>query len=174
MLPAGLLLTLTLAIGFLAQSCDVGGLSIDDVRDTVTVTNSSPNEDALINLSTRIANVDSRVAAGASASFGVLATKTYTLEVWAPDDTAAATYRQSLVDLRAELLDLAINPGDSGATPEAAFAQILAVQTALEQLHGSKGFQTCTGSITTGLESQATISWSQPTGGAGFWVLSCG
>lgn len=173
MFQVGLLLTLSLAFGVMAQSCDVGDFTIDDVRDTVTVTNASTSQDALVLISTSLGKVDTRLAAGGSQTFGTLAAATYTLQVWAPNDPSGTTYRQSLVELRAELVDLSINARDSSATPESALAQLLLVQSALEQLHGSKSFQTCSGKITAGVENQATITWTQPTG-TGFWVLSCG
>jgi hypothetical protein len=173
MLPVGLLLTLSLAIGLVAQSCDVGTFTIDDVRDSVTVTNASPTRDAVIQLSTTIANVDSTLPAGSSSTFNVLAAATYNLRVWAPNDPSGASYRQSLIDLRAELVDLAVNPGDSSATPESAITQLLLVQAALKELHGSRSFQSCSGTIKSGLETQATITWMEPTA-SGFWVLTCG
>jgi hypothetical protein len=173
MFPAGLLLTLSLAFGVLAQSCDVGGFTIDDITDTVTVVNTSTSQGALVLLSTKLAKVDTYVRAGTSQTFNFLAATTYTLEVWGPRDASAATYKQSLLDLRAELMELSINPGDSSATPESALAQLLLVQSALEELNGSKSVQTCTGSIETGVENQASVTWTQPTG-TGFWVLACG
>jgi hypothetical protein len=173
MLPLGLLLSLSLAMGLVAQSCDVGDFTIDDVRDTVTVTNTSPTRDAFIQLSTTLANVSSHMPAGSSSSFNVLAATTYTLKVWAPNDPSGTTYRQSLIDLRAELADLAENPRDSSATPESAISQMLMVQAALEDLHGSKSVQQCSGAIESGVEGKATITWMEPTA-TGYWVITCG
>ena len=173
MVPFGLLLTLTLVFGGVAQSCDVGGFTIDDLRDTVIVTNASTSQEAQVLLSTNLGRVDAIVPAGTTTTFGIMAATTYTLQVWAPDDPSGATYRKSLLDLRDELMDLSINPGDSSATPVSALAQVLLVQTALQQLHGSKGSQTCSGKVTTGVESRATVTWTEPTG-TGFWALSCG
>jgi hypothetical protein len=173
MFPVGLILTLSLAIGVLTQSCDVGGFTIDDIRDTVTVTNTSTSQDAFVHLSTSLGKVDTRLAAGTSATYGVLAATKYRIDVWAPTDPSGVTYRQSLLDLREELVDLSINPRDSFATPESVVAQLLLVQSALKELHGSKSVQTCSASINPDGNNTATITWTQPTG-TGFWVLGCG
>ena len=176
MTPIGLFLAVGLTIGVAAQSCDVGdtGFTIDDLRDRITVTNASTDEDAYAYVSTSLGERNFHLAPGSSETVLTLAARKYTLEVYGPEDPSGATYKQSLVDLRDELVGLSINPADSAATPESAMEALLVVEKALHQLRGSQTFQSCSGAIKHGVDNHASATWTSPGGISGVWVLSCG
>jgi len=104
-----------------------------------------------------------------------LAARKYTLEVYAPGNPSGLTYKQSLLDLRSQLQDLTLTSEASAASVTGAVAELATVESALHQLHNSPTFQSCSGPITTGVVSHATVTWT--TSGltvAGIWTLSCG
>jgi hypothetical protein len=175
--PFGVFLAVGLTIGLAAQSCDVGGtgFTIDDLRDQITVTNASTDQDAHVFISTSHGERDFHVAPGGSQTVYALAARKYTLEVYAPDDPSGATYKQALLDLRDKLVTLSLHPENPSADAGGALVELSVVESALEQMHGAQTFQSCSGPIKTGVTSQATMTWSTSgLTGAGIWALSCG
>ena len=171
MAPLGLLLAASLALSFLAQSCDIGAFSIDDVSDTITITNASTSQAAMVIVSTSQDSGQLVLAAGQSETFTALAATRYTVEVASLGGAQSAGYRASLVTLRNDLEDLSINPGDSGVTPEAALGEVLVVTRALQQLQAT-GLQSCSHALVAGADNHATLTWT--TAGLGdLWVLDC-
>jgi hypothetical protein len=156
----------------LLQACDVGGFTLADVTETLTITNASADQAAVVLVTFSDASSDFRLAAGASKTATVVGATDYTVEVLAPDLAAGASYQAQLLQMRSELIDLSINPGDSGATFESALAQIPAVDAALAQLHGSKTSQSCGHAAVLGGRNRVTMTWTTP-GVGGLWDLSC-
>jgi hypothetical protein len=172
MSATGIILTAGLTIGLLAQSCDVGGLTIDDLSDTVTVTNASSSQTAMVLISTSQGRGQVVLAPGTSRTFTTIAAAKYTVEVGALGGAATADYEASLVELRNDFMDLSINPADSGATVETALAALVSVETALHQLE-SNGLQACSHAIANGAGNHATMTWTAPGGMGGLWDLTC-
>ncbi len=172
MSATGLVLAVGLGIGLLAQSCDVGGFTIDDVSDTVTVTNASASQAAMVLISTSQGRGQLFLPAKTSRTFSTIAATKYTVEVAAMGGAATTDYQGSLRELRADLIDLSIDPGDSNATPETALAALLTVERALHQLE-SNGLQACSHAIVSGGGNHATMTWTAPGGMGGLWDLSC-
>ena len=171
MSPFGLLIALGLAVMLSGQSCDLGGFTIDDVSDTVRVTNAS-DKPALVIIQAGQDSGHLILPPGASRTFIALAATTYTIEVASPNVGQASAYQRSLVDLRDDLVELSINKHDSAATPESALAELLNVNEALSQLK-SNGLQSCSHAIVSGADNQATITWREAGGISGLWELSC-
>jgi len=172
MSATGLILTASLTIGLLAQSCDTGGLTIDDLSDTVTVTNASASQTAMVLISTSQGRGQVVLPPGASKTFTTIAAAKYTVEVGALGGAATADYQASLLELRNDFMDLSINPAGSGATIETALAALVTVERALHQLE-SNGLQACSHTIVTGADNHATMTWTAPGGMGGLWDLSC-
>jgi hypothetical protein len=175
--PLGLILAVGMTVGLAAQSCDVGGtgFSIDDLRDQIVVTNTSTDHEAHVFMSTSLGDRDAVLAPGQSRTLLTLAARKYTLEVDGPDDPSGVTYKQSLLDLRSQLQDLTLTPEASAASVTGAVAELATVESALHQLRNSPTFQSCSGPITTGVVSHATVTWTTSgLTGAGIWTLSCG
>jgi hypothetical protein len=173
----GVLLSVGLSVGLAVQSCDVGGTSftIDDLRDPITVTNTSTDQDALVFVSTSLGERDFHLAPGGSRTVLTLAARKYTVEVYAPDDPSGATYKQSLLDLRSQLQDLTLTPEAPASVFAGSIAELAVVESALQQLHSSKSFQSCSAPIKTGVANHATLTWTtSAVTGTGIWGLSCG
>jgi hypothetical protein len=171
--PAGLLLALGLGIGVMAQSCDVGGFTIDDVSDHVTVTNASSGQSALVLVSTSLNRGQLVLTPGQSRSFTVLAATKYAVEVAPLSAPSGTSYAASLIELKARLEDLAKSPGAGPADIANAVTDLWLVDAALKQMNPI-GMQSCSHSLTSGVDGQATLSWTEATGGIGLWVLNCG
>ncbi len=168
----GLLLALGIALPFIAQSCDIGDFTIDDVSDTVTVTNASAKHPALVIVTSGKDSGQLVLGAGKTETFSTFAATKYAVEVASIGGAEAAGYEQSLIDLRDELVDLSINPGDSAATLDAVLEQLVLVTRALHQLE-TNGLQRCGHAIVTGGANHATVTWSSAGGIGDLWVLSC-
>jgi hypothetical protein len=172
----GLFLAASLSIGLAAQSCNVGGtdFTIDDLSDHVVVTNASATEDATVNVSTALGSVDLDIPAGTSGTAWFVAARTYTLKVVASDDPSGLTYRQGLLDLRDKLETLSLHPENPSADVAGALVELSVVQSALQQMHGSRASQTCSATLTTGVDGKATVTWSTSgLSGTGIWMLGC-
>jgi hypothetical protein len=169
----GTLLALGLGTFVLLQACDVGGFTLADVTETLTVTNASTTQDALVLVSFSDASSDFRLAPGASKTATVVGATDYTIEVLAPDLPAGASYETQLQTLRGHLIDLSLAPlALVGPAVQAALAELPAVQTALNQLHGSKTSQSCSHATTLSGHNRATMTW-RDLGIGGHWDLSC-
>jgi hypothetical protein len=176
MTPVGLFLAVGLTIGLAAQSCNVGGtdFTIDDLSDHVVVTNASATEDATVNVSTPLGSVDLYIQAGTSRTAWFVAAREYTVEVAASDDPSGLTYRQGLLDLRDKLETLSLHPENPSADVAGALVELSAVEAALQQMHGSRAAQTCSATLTTGVDGKATVTWSTSgLSGTGIWALGC-
>lgn len=173
--PLGLLLAASLTLGLAVQSCDVGGtgFTIDDLTDQVVVTNTSTDQTAYAHLSTSLDERDFVLAPGGSATLKVLAATKYTLDVYAPADPSGATYTQSLLDLRSELVDITLTPEASVGTLARAVTELSIVELALQQMHGAQTYQSCGGVLKSRVAGQATITWTT-AGSTGIWSLNCG
>ena len=172
MTPAVLLLAAALISPVIAESCDVGNITLEDVTETLTVTNASTSQSAVVLVTFSDARSSLRLAAGASKTATVVGADSYEIEVLAPALPADTSYEAALRQTRQELLDLVANPGDSGATLETVFDDLGVVATALDQLHGSKMSQSCSHGAAENGHNHATVTWTTP-GVGGLWVLTC-
>lgn len=169
--PVGIIAALSLSIGVLAQSCDVGGFSMDDFRDRIIVTNAASGHRASAFVKTDYGNFEFEIRPGGQAGVVTIAATDYSVQVEDADFGAAADYRASLVQLRDRLQEITLSPEASGAEVSSALTDLYLVQKALRQM--TAGGQTCTGKIKTGVDNNVTINWTDATG-TGVWVLSCG
>ena len=172
MTPAALILAATLLAPVIAQSCDVGSITMDDVTETLTITNASTSQAAVVLVSFSDASSSFRLAPGTSKTSTVVGATDYEIEVLAPALPAGTSYEASLHQIQTDLIDLVRNPGDSGATLETVFDNLGVVETALAQLHGSKMSQSCSHDTAANGHNHATVTWTTP-GVGGLWVLSC-
>jgi hypothetical protein len=156
----------------LLQACDVGGFTLADVTETLTITNASTNQAAVVLVTFSDATSDFRLAAGASKTATVVGATGYTVEVLAPDLPAGVSYEARLLTLRSNLMDLSLAPALIGPQVAIAFAELPAVQAALAQLHGSKTSQSCGHATTMSGKNRATMTWND-LGIGGHWDLSC-
>lgn len=171
--PVGLVLALGLSFGVMAQSCDVGGFTIDDVSDHVTVTNASTSQSALVLVSTSLDRGQMVLGPGGSRTFTVLAATKYALQVAPLNAPSGTSYGASLYELKARLEDLAQAQGAGPADISSAITDLWLVHEALKQLNPI-GLQTCSHALTTGVDGHATLTWTETAGGTGLWVLDCG
>ncbi len=169
---AALVLVAALVSPVIAESCDLGTLTLDDVTETLTVTNASASQSAVVLVTFSDASASFRLDAGASKTSTVVGADDYTIEVLAPALPAGTSYESSLLQIRKDLVDLVADPGDSGATLEDVVFAFDEVSTALDQLHGSKMSQSCSHAAAPNGRNHATVKWSV-AGVGGLWVLSC-
>ena len=173
MSTVGLLLAFGLSTGLMAQSCDIGDFTIDDISERVVVTNASTTEEAPVLMTFDGGRFEVNLPPGGSRTFRTLGTVRYSMTVYATGTLPEQSYRQSLQDLRSQLQDLSLTPEAPPAAISDALTNLYLVQTALAELHGDNYSQTCSNKIGTGTESHATATWTE-AGGSGVWVLSCG
>lgn len=167
----GLAVALSVTIGLLAQSCDVGGFTIDDLQDSIVVANASASQKAFVMVTANTGTFRVYVAPGADATFVTLAASEYSVVVQPADSGLAARYHDRLLDLRDRLQEISLTPEAPGSDVASAVTDLYLVQQALSQLDA--GNQTCTGKVRSGVDNHVTINWTD-TGGTGVWVLSCG
>lgn len=167
-----LLVVATLLGPIIAESCDVGSITLEDVTETLTITNASASQDAVVLVTFSDASSSLRIAAGTSRTSTVVGATDYAIEVLAPAQPAGNSYETYLRGIRTDLIDLVRNPGDSGATVESVFDNLQTVNAALAQLHGSKTSQSCGHDASPNGHNQATIAWTE-AGVGGVWTLSC-
>jgi len=165
---------LALGIGalLLLQACDGVDFTLADVTETLTITNASTTQDALVLVTFSDASSDFRLAPGAAKTATVVGATDYTIEVLAPDVPAGASYETQLQTLRGHLIDMSLAPDLVGPAFQAAMAELPAVQTALNQLHGSKTSQSCSHATTLSGHNRATMTW-RDLGIGGHWDLAC-
>jgi hypothetical protein len=156
----------------LLQACDVGGFTLEDVTETLTVTNASTTQDAVVLVTFSDASSDFRLAPGAAKTATVVGATDYTIEVLAPNLPAGVSYETQLLSLRSSLMDLSLHPELVGPAFQAALVELPAVQTALNQLHGSTTSQSCSHATALNGHDRATIIWRDLGIGA-HWDLTC-
>jgi hypothetical protein len=169
---AALVLVAALVSPVIAESCDMSTMTLDDVTETLTITNASASQSAVVLVTFSDASGSLRLAAGSSKTSTVVGADEYTIEVLAPALPAGTSYESSLLQIRKDLVGLFADPGDSGATLEGVVFALDEVSTALDQMHGSKMSQTCSHATATNGRNHATVKWSD-AGVGGLWVLSC-
>jgi hypothetical protein len=172
MSPLALLGALSLVIMLLSQSCDVGGFTIDDVSDTIRITNASTDASAMVLVSTSQGAAQLVLGPGQSRTMRSLVATTYTLRVAPLDNSPLSDYRRSLQELRDDLVAISLGQADTVAAPEEVIAALAQVTTALSQLD-SNGLQSCSHSIVAGADNHATVTWVDSAGMSGLWDLSC-
>jgi len=165
---------LILAVGALLvlQACDGVDFTLADVTETLTVTNASTSQDALVLVTFSDASSDFRLAPGAAKTATVVGATDYTIEVLAPNLPAGASYETQLQTLRGNLMDISLHPDLVGPAFQNALAELPAVQAALNQLHGSKTSQSCSHATTLSGHNRASMTWND-LGIGGHWDLSC-
>lgn len=167
----GLAVALSLTIGLLAQSCDVGDFTIDDLQDTIIVANASASQKAFVKVTADQSSVRVYLPPGADATFVTLVASDYSVLVQPADTGLAAAYHDRLLELRDRLQEMSLTPEAPGSDVASAVTDLYLVQQALSQMDA--GNQTCRGKIKSGVDNHVTINWTN-TGGTGVWVLSCG
>ena len=169
---AALVLVAALVSPIIAESCDLGTMTLDDVTETLTVTNASASQSAVVLVTFSDASSSFRLDAGASKTSTVVGADEYSIEVLAPAQPAGTSYESSLLQIRNDLVGLVADPGDSGATLEGIVFALDEVSAALDQLHGSKMSQSCSHAAAPNGRNHATVNWTTP-GVGGLWVLTC-
>lgn len=162
-----------LLLGVFAEQGDIGDFAIDDFSNHVVVTNASKSEDARVIVAFDHGNARLNLKAGATKTIKTVGSVEYTITVL-PDTHRGPSYEDNLRDTRDLLQDLSL---DVSAPPDAlaeVFAQLLLVQSAIQQLDGYRDAQSCGHTIGEGVDSRATMTWTETIGGSGIWVLDCG
>lgn len=173
MIGSQALLVFGLLTGIVAEQCDLGEFTIDDFRNNVVVTNASENEGALVLVTFDRGEGEVYLGAGKSATFQTLVATKYRITVILPDTPSGLTYEDSLLNLRDLLQDLSL---DSSAPADAVadvLTQLFLVQSAIQQLK-YEDTQSCGNKIGDGVDSRATLTWTETIDGSGLWVLDCG
>lgn len=169
--PVGIAVALSLTIGVLAQSCDLGDFTIDDFRDKIVVTNASAGQKGYVFVATDHGSFEFYLKPGGQVTVVSLAATDYTVQVEDGDAGVAIDYQENLIDLRDRLQQISLTPEAPGADVAGALTELYLVQKALTQMDA--GYQTCKGKIKSGVDNNVTINWTD-AGGTGVWVLSCG
>lgn len=168
-----LLLVFSLLSGVFAEQCDIGDFAIDDFTNHVVVTNASKSEDALVIVMFDRGDRRVHLKAGASKTFKTLAITEYSITVTVPNTPSGVSYEDSLRDLRDLLRDLSL---DASAPPDAVadvLTQLFLVQSAVQQLDKRGDAQSCGHKIGEGVDSHATMTWTEAIDRTGLWVLDC-
>jgi hypothetical protein len=170
-----LLLVVSLLTGVFAEECDLTAADIELFYDRVTVTNASTESGALIGVALDHSRATWFLPAGkARTASGLLSTK-YSIFVLGPKGSRAMGYRQQLDDVRNTLQNLSIDPGAAPEQVSAAATDLLVVVAAQEQLtDSSDDVQTCSGTIESGIDIQATVTSTTTSTGVEVWALDCG
>ena len=169
---AALVLVAALVSPVIAESCDLGTMTLDDVTETLTVTNASASQSAVVLVTFSDASSSFRLAAGASKTSTVVGADDYKIEVLAPAQPAGTSYESSLLQIRKDLVSLVADPGDSGATLEGIVLALDEVSAALDQLHGLEDEPELQSRCRAERRNHATVTWTTP-GVGGLWVLTC-
>ena len=171
MFSVKLLMVFGLLTGIFAEQCTIADFGVEDVSDKVTVTNASSVAWATVALQFNHGQVSMEIAPGESRTAIALAATKYTATVTGADDRQNVSYRDRLLDLRDELLEI-LSSGASLDRLTNAATDLTLVQSALEQLSQSSEDQSCGGTLKTGEVSHVTINQSD-TAGVTVWVLDC-
>ena len=158
-----------------AGECEFGDLgSIVGQPATITVTNLSASEPAVLAIIAGDVKSYPTLAAGASSTVRTYVGGTYQVQVVMTPENAA-TYRQSLMDLR-RLVEQQIAGSTSSAEKTKLFADLAGLKAAIQALEQSSA-AACSGAVTLKNDAEATVSatvtWT-PQSGAGFWDATCG
>ena len=175
MIRLGLFLALTLSLPAVAQSCDMGGFTLEDFTDHIVVTNAGTSQTATVLLHTTQGDAMEVLPPGASRTVNSVLAASYTASV-IPLTAGMQTYQERLTLLREDLVALTTNPDRATADTWVALAQ---VQDALAQLGtapatGDLQLPTCTRKIASGIDSHVTVAWHTVPNNVGYWSLSCG
>ncbi len=100
-----LLVVATLLGPIIAESCDVGSITLEDVTETLTITNASASQDAVVLVTFSDASSSLRIAAGTSRTSTVVGATDYAIEVLAPAQPAGNSYETYLRGIRTDLID---------------------------------------------------------------------
>lgn len=174
MLSMKLLLAFGLLTGIFVEKCDLGDLGVEEFADKITVTNTSSSADAFVSVKTNHGQVTMAISAGKSRTAIALASTKYTARVVGPGDNEWISYRDRLLVLRDQLQDLTLSSTASPDQVANAATELTLVQSALEQMNGSKDVQSCGGALVSGVTSQVTVRWTETSAGVRLWVLDCG
>ncbi len=171
MLSMKLLMAFSLMTGIFAEQCSIADFGVEDVSDKVTVTNASSVAWATVVLQFNHGQVSMEIAPGESRTAIALAATKYTVTVTGADDRQNVSYRDRLLDLRDDLLEILSSGASLGQLTNAA-TDLTLVQSALEQLSESSEDQRCGGTLKTGEVSHVTVNQTD-TAGVTVWVLDC-
>ena len=171
MFSVKLLMVFSLLTGIFAEQCTIADFGVEDVSDKVTVTNASTVAWATVALRFNHGHVAMEVAPGESRTAIALAATKYTATVTGTDDPQNVGYRDRLLDLRDELLEILSSGANLDRLTNAA-TELTLVQSALEQLSEDSEGQSCGGTLKTGEVSHVTVNQSDASGMT-VWVLDC-
>ena len=165
---------LMLLMALAAQDCDldVGGLI--NKPGTITVTNISDGQTAVIAILADDVKSYPTLAAGGTASVETNVGGQYLVSVVMTPENAA-TYRSELQSLR-RLVEKHVDGATDPAEKTRLFVDLAGIKAAIQALE-SQNAAGCSGTI--GLNTDdaanvtATVRWSQTSGG-GFWDVTCG
>lgn len=176
MLSMKLLLTFGLLTGIFVEQCDLGDFDVAMVSSKITVTNLSEEADAFVGVQSNHGQVNYGIAAGTSRTITALMSTRYIVKVvgHTSGDVDLDAYRNQLLTLRSQMQDLTLGGTASASVLATAVNELTLVQTALEQMNGSKTVQSCGGTLVEGGTSQVTVKWNATLEDVGFWVLDCG
>jgi hypothetical protein len=167
------LVLFSLLTGIFAQECTMDDLGVADFADKVTVTNTSQTAGAFVAVKFNHGQVTMYVQAGKSRTAIALASTKYTAKVTNPGSGEYGTYKDSLLELRSQLLDISISSHASDNVVAQAWTELTFVQAALDQMTGSNKVQSCSGTLKQEVASQVIVEWRQPLEGQPLWVLDC-
>jgi hypothetical protein len=157
-----------------AESCDfeLGGLINQPA--TITVTNTSTSETAVIAILADDVKSYPTLAPGQSATVKTNVGGRYEVRVVMTPENATE-YRAQLTSLR-RLVEKQIDGSADSTDKVKLFTDLAGIKTAIKALEAANAAG-CTGTIKLGADDEtqvaATVAW-QTTSGAGFWDIACG
>lgn len=171
MLPMKALLVFSVLVGIFADKCDLGDLGLQDFANGVRVTNQSDQADAFVNVTFNHGSRTIGLEAGKAATVYSFAATKYTITVVGHGDQDLISYKQSLLDLREELVKgITYDLGSSDV--DKVTDELLLVQSALEQLT-SKSTQACSAKTVDQGMNQASVKLNTLSDGTMVWSLDC-
>lgn len=170
MLSTKLLIAFAILTGIVAEECTIEDFSIQDIASTVEITNANPNGIEIVTVTFDHGSVSSVLAPGASETVMALASLEYTATVSGPSSDGGVSYRDRLLDLRDQLLDVLSSSAALDRISTVA-ANLGLVQSALEQLRTSANAQSCHGLLKTGV-SHVRVN-ETIADGVQLWVIDC-
>jgi hypothetical protein len=171
MLSTKALLVFAVLVGIFADKCDLGNLGLQDFANGVRVTNQSDQADAFVRVTFNHGGRVIGLEAGKSATVYSFAATKYTITVSGQTDAGPTYYKQSLLDLREELVKaMTFDIGSSDL--DKVTGELLTVQDALAQLDSSST-QTCSAKTADEGMNQASVKLATLSDGSKVWTLDC-
>ena len=169
------LLVLMVLVVFTAQDCEAEFGDLINKPGTISVTNSSDAEAAVIAILADDVKSYPTVAAGASATIKTNVGGRYEVRVVMTPENALK-YKDELTAMR-RLVEKQLDGTADVAEKTRLFVELAGIKAAIQQ-HTSGNGAGCAGliNLSTAKEESvlATIRWSPTAGGGGFWDVTCG